>query len=573
MSAAAGSRDPGHPVHALVPRPLAASAWEGHVELPEGALVRADPALRAAARTWRRTCEDVYGVAWDLRTTGPGASRPLVGTGFALDPDLPAGGYTIRAQPGAERVDVVCADPAGAHAAVATLRQLLGPTAYRRAGTGVVRVPCGEVVDAPRYPWRGVMLDVARHFLPKDAVMRFVELAAEHKLNVVQLHLSDDQGWRFEVRRHPRLTQVGGWRASSGVGTWRAGRTDSTPHGGWYTQEDLREIVAHAGALGVSVVPEINVPGHSQAAVAAYPHLGTTGTDPGVRSAWGISEEVLRPTEETLDFYRGVLDELVDVFPSPVVCLGGDEVPTTRWAQDPALVRQAHDLGLAGTGDLHGWFVARLAEHLASHGRRASVWDEAMSDLLPADAVVCSWRGIAQGARALTQGRDVVMSPEQWVYLDHRAAEGADEPVPVGFVRTVDDVYSFDPEPPPVHQALGKAGHGHLLGAQATLWSEHLDSPRRVDYAAFPRLAAFAEAVWTAPDRRDAQDFRRRLADHHVPRLLARGVELRPEAGPEPWQQRPGVPGWPRDLAAEQAAGGWEGVGGWRPADEHEAIG
>lgn len=558
-----------HPVHGLVPRPTSASAWEGSLELPDGAVVRADPALRDAARTWRRTCEDAFGVAWDLRT--PDAAVDGLGTDLSLDADLPAGGYVVRVRPGAERVEVRCADPAGAHAAVATLRQLLGPAAYRRAGSGAVRVPCGEVVDAPRYAWRGVMLDVARHFMPKDGVLRFVELAAEHKLDVVQLHLTDDQGWRFEVRRHPRLTQVGGWRPRSGVGTWRADRTDETPHGGWYSQDDLREVVAHAASLGVTVVPEIDVPGHSQAAVSAYPHLGTTGQDPGVRSAWGISEEVLRPTEEVLDVYRDVLDELVDVFPSPVICLGGDEVPTTRWAQDPALVQQARDLGLGEVGELHGWFVARLAEHLATRGRRASVWDEAMSDLLPEDAVVCSWRGVAQGAQALADGRDVVLSPEQSVYLDHRAGDGPDEPVPVGFVRTVDDVYAFDPEPAPVRDVLG--GPGRLLGAQAAVWTEHLDSGRRVDFAAFPRLAAFAEVVWTAPERRDAQDFRRRLADHHTPRLAARGVEQRPEEGPQPWQQRPGVTGWPRDLAAELEAGGWAGVGGWHPSDESGALG
>ena len=562
-----------HPVDQLLPRPTSATAAPGHLDLPDGAVVSAHPLLRQAAVSWRRICQDAFAVAWDLRVEEAGGTHQSAGTDLVLDQTLAAGGYSVQATPGTRRVVVRCADAAGAHAAVATLRQLLGPAAFRRAGSGAVRVPCGQVSDSPRYPWRGVMLDVARHFMPKDDVMRFVELAADHKLNVVQLHLTDDQGWRFEVLGRPRLTEVGGWRTSSGLGTWRAGRQDGTPHGGWYTQGDLREIVAHAAARGVTIVPELNIPGHSQAAIAAYPDLGISGIDPGVRTTWGISEEVLRPTEQTLAFYRDVLDEVLDVFPSPVVCLGGDEVPTTGWARDPDLVRQARDLGLQAVGDLHGWFVARLAEHLAARGRRASVWDEAMSDLLPRDAVVCSWRGIAQGADALSGGHDVLLSPEQSVYLDHRASEDLDEPVPVGFVHTVEDVYTFDPEPAPVRQALAShAGHGRLLGAQAALWTEHLDSARRVDYAAFPRLAAFAEVVWTSRDHHDLADFLRCLEEDHTPRLAARGVELRPRSGPRPWQRRPGVEGWPRDRAAEWQAGGWAGVGGWRP-DDQGAVG
>lgn len=526
-----------HPADGLVPLPSSVELRPGHVEPPVGAAVAADPALRAAALRWRRLAEDAYGAAWDLR--GPdraGAAESV----FRLDPALPAGGYLLDVD-GSVVVDA--ADAAGAHAAVATLAQLLGPAAQRRAGTGPVRVPRVRITDAPRCAWRGVLLDVARHFLPKDGVLRVVDQAAAHKLNTIQLHLTDDQGWRMEVPGRPRLTEVGGWRRASMVGTWRTGRLDDTPHGGFYTQDDLREIVAYALARGITVVPEIDVPGHSQAAIAAYPELGMPDGPTEVAVTWGIIDAVLDPAPATVEFYREVLDAVVDVFPSEVVHLGGDEVPLGPWEADPATARRAADLGLSGVGDLHGWFVGQLAEHVVARGRRPAVWDEALSPALPAASIVTAWRSAERGSAAVAAGHDVVLAPEQHLYLDHRASDGPDEPVPVGFVRTVEDVYAYEPVVP--------GGPGRVLGTQAQLWSEHLDSARRIDFAAFPRLAAFAEVAWTAPARRSYADFARRLTEHHLPRLAAAGVEYRPPAGPLPWQRRPGVPGYARDLATE----------------------
>jgi hexosaminidase len=433
-----------------------------------------------------------------------------------------------------------------------------------------------------------VLLDVARHFLPKHDVLRFVDLAAAHRLNVLQLHLTDDQGWRVQIHRYPELTRTGAWRRESTVGTWRTGSGDGRPHGGFYTQDDLREIVAYACDRGITVVPEIDVPGHVEAAVAAYPELGTRKQRSGVRTTWGISQDVLDPSEGSLAFFRHVLDEVLDVFDGPWIGLGGDEVPTTLWRESPEIVERARALGLLGpdaapdVAQLHGWFVARLAEHVSDAGRRAVVWDEAMSPMLPRDVIVTSWRGYAQGAEALAAGHDVVMAPEQAVYLDHRAGDHPLEPIPVGFLRTIEDVYAFDPLPAPLSAELSPAkdprrgresssqlGPGRLLGAQAQVWSEHLDSARRVDYATYPRLAAFAEVVWSPradrePGSAASKEFLERLERRHLPRLDAYGVEYRPLAGPHPWQTRPGVQGYQRDLAAETAVGGWAGIGGWR---------
>jgi hexosaminidase len=551
------------------------------VLLGDGTPVGTDPALRPAARWWRRVTEEAFGL--DLVPSVPaatdGGSSPSTGSGqrvdFVLVPGLPAAGYRVEVRPSghAGSVRVEAADLAGAHAAAQVLRQLAGPAAYRRSGDRPLELPVVRIEDHPRFEWRGVLLDVARHFLPKHDVLRFIDLAAVHRLNVLQLHFTDDQGWRVQIHRYPELTRTGAWRRESTVGTWRTGSRDGRPHGGFYTQDDLREIVAYARDRGITVVPEIDVPGHVEAAVAAYPELGTHKDRCGVRTTWGISQDVLDPSEGSLAFFRHVLDEVLDIFDAPWIGLGGDEVPTTLWRESPQIVERARSLGLLrpdGAPDvaqLHGWFIARLAEHVSAAGRRAVVWDEAMSPMLPRDVIVTSWRGHAQGATALAAGYDVVMAPEQAVYLDHRAGEHPAEPIPVGFLRTIEDVYAFDPLPAALSEASTQ--RGRLLGAQAQVWTEHLDSARRVDYATYPRLAAFAEVVWSPradrePGSAASTEFLERLERCHLPRLDAYGVEYRPLAGPHPWQTRPGVQGYPRDLAAETAVGGWAGLGGWR---------
>nr|WP_246019331.1 beta-N-acetylhexosaminidase [Saccharothrix australiensis] len=423
--------------------------------------------------------------------------------------DGPPGSYRLTVGPG---VTVEAADEAGLFYARQTVRQLAGPDAFRAAPIhdGPVRLPVCVVEDAPRFAWRGLMLDVARHFLPKHEVLRYVDLLAAHKLNVLHLHLTDDQGWRFESRRFPRLHEVGGWRPSSRYGDRRSGGQTGRPHGGYYTQDDLREVVAYAAARHVTVVPEIDIPGHSQAAIAAYPELGVSGG--GVWTDWGVNPNVLKADEVTVDFYRQVFDELLDVFPSEVIGLGGDE---------------------AENGD--GRFVRRIAQHLVDRGRRPHGWDEVLAaGPLPSSTVIASWRGEEGGLAALDRGHDVVMCPDRHVYLDYRQADGPDEPIPVGTVLRWEDVYAYEP-----------AAADRVLGAQANLWSEHLDSPRRVDYAVFPRLCALAEVAWSTGPR-DVEEFRTRLTEHHLPRLDALGVEYRPLSGPHPWQKLPGVPGFPR---------------------------
>jgi hexosaminidase len=429
--------------------------------------------------------------------------------------ERPAEGYRLEITPDSVTID--CSDDAGEFYARQTLRQLRGPAAFRTVVSGQSTLPCGVITDYPRFSWRGCLLDVARNFRTKAEVLRFVDLLAAHKLNVLNLHLTDDQGWRIEIPGFPRLTEVGSWRTGSMVGRHDGPERDGRPHGGFYTVDDLHEIVAYAAERAVTVVPEIDIPGHARAAIAAYPELGP-GEPYEVWTSWGISTSLLNTEESTVDFFRAVFDQVLEIFPSPVIGLGGDECP--------------------GATEKHGWFIRQIVEHLHSRGRKALCWDEVLeTGELPHPVVIGSWRGEEAGVQAVKDGHQVVMCPEQYVYLDHRQSDHPDEPIPVGYLHTLEDVYTYEPIPSGMPDATG------LLGTQAQVWSEHLDSVRRVDYAAFPRLSAFAEVAWTPAALRDYTEFLPRLREHHLPRLDALGVEYRPLEGPHPWQTRPGVPG------------------------------
>ncbi|PNG19164.1 beta-N-acetylhexosaminidase [Streptomyces cahuitamycinicus] len=433
-----------------------------------------------------------------------------------------------------------------------TLRQLLGPEAYRRAPLDRDRawtVPYLTIEDAPRLRWRGLMLDVARHFMSKEGVLRYLDLMAAHKLNVFHFHLTDDQGWRIEIKRHPRLTGTGSWRARTKTGHRASPLWEDKPHGGYYTQDDIREIVAYAAERHITVVPEIDVPGHSQAAIAAYPELGNTDvidtTALSVWDTWGINPNVLAPTDSTLRFYEGVFEEVLGLFPSEFVHVGGDECPKDQWRRSGTAQARIRELGLVDEDGLQSWFIGHFDTWLAERGRRLIGWDEILEGGQAEGAAVSSWRGYAGGIAAARAGHDVVMCPEQQVYLDHRQDPGPEEPVPIGWVRTLEDVYRFEPVPPELTPEEAR----HVLGTQANLWTEVMEDPARVDYQAFPRLVAFAEVAWsTLPPsaERDFAGFERRMAAHYR-RLDALGVAYRPPTGPLPWQQRPGVLGRPID--------------------------
>ncbi|WP_089106699.1 beta-N-acetylhexosaminidase [Streptomyces hyaluromycini] len=532
----------------LIPAPRSVVAGSDEVRLTAHSQLYAGPGTEGVGR-WLRT------VLWAAAGLPLREGRELDdtdgdGIGLLLDPRLGPEEYRLVSDPAGVLIEGGSA--AGVFWGAQTLRQLLGPAAYRKAAVELDRtwaVPHLTIEDSPRFAWRGLMLDVARHFMPKEGVLRYLDLMAAHKLNVFHFHLTDDQGWRIRIERYPRLTEVGSWRTRTKFGHRASPLWEEKPHGGFYTQDDIREIVAYAAERHITVVPEIDVPGHSQAAIAAYPELGNTDvidtTSLTVWDSWGISPNVLAPTDNTLRFYEGVFEEVLGLFPSEFVHIGGDECRKDQWRASPAAQARIKELGLADEDELQSWFIGHFAKWLSARGRRLIGWDEILEGGIAEGAAVSSWRGYGGGIAAARAGHDVVMCPEQHVYLDHRQAAGADEPVPIGFVRTLEDVYRFDPVPPGLDESQAR----RILGTQANVWTEVMEDHARVDYQAFPRLAAFAEVAWStlpAPGERDFAGFERRMAAHYR-RLDALGVAYRPPAGPLPWQQRPGVPGRPID--------------------------
>lgn len=482
--------------------------------------------------------------------------RPEVAAGksvieFRVDSTLDDEEYSLEIN--TDGVRVAAGGVPGAHWAVQTLLQLLPPAVYRRSAITAASWswPSLRIHDRPLYGWRGFMLDTARHFFPVHEVLRLIDLLSMHRLNVLHLHLTDDQGWRVQIHRYPRLTEVGAWRSGSMLGSGADAPVDNTPHGGYYTQDDVREIVAYAHARGIQVIPEIELPGHVQAALAAYPSLGVSEapTEPWTR--WGVNARCLNVEETTLEFMCAVLDEIMEIFPSELIGIGGDECRKDEWRADPRTQERMKQLGIRDEKELQSWFIGRINAHVRSRGRRVFGWDEILEGGLCEDAVVASWRGTSGALLAANAGHDVVMCPEDVVYFDYRQSSSPVEPIPTGVVTTVADVRAFTPIP----EGLASNKHTHVLGGQANLWTEHVDSSRRLDYQVFPRLCALAEALWSGVDEPASNSFPERLRGH-LSRLDAAGVEYRRSDGPRPWQRRPGISGktYERAERAEQIA-------------------
>jgi hexosaminidase len=495
-------------------------------------------------------------LARDLRPA-TGLPLPLAGKAgrdtivLELKPDATLGeeGYRLEVAPG--RLTLQAGRPAGLFYAVQTLRQMLPPDIFRAAkvdGTAWT-VPAASIEDRPRFPWRGSHVDVGRHFMPKSAIEKHLDLMALHKLNVLHWHLTEDQGWRMEIRKYPRLTQVGAWRRETVLNETysddrpEAMRYDNTPCGGFYTQEDVKEIVRYAADRFITVVPEIEMPGHCQAALAAYPGLGNFPEDRHeVRTAWGVSESVYNVDDRTIAFLKDVLDEVMALFPSKFIHVGGDECPKGEWSRSPAALARMKQLGLvppAATLDdirirpeapekdrvppaLHGlqsWFIRQIDAYLASKGRRLIGWDEILEGGLAPGAAVMSWRGEKGGIDAVRAGHDVVMTPERWTYLDHYNSADP-EPLAIGGdPLDLPKVYAYDPVP----EGLAPAEAARVLGSEGLIWTEYVPTPRHMEYMLWPRLCALSEVFWSPKAGRDYRDFSRRLAAH-VRRLDALDV-------------------------------------------------
>jgi hexosaminidase len=498
------------PTLPLIPMPAKVTSRAGTFALTAATQIEAPDALRGIAERLRDELRPATGLPLPVvsRASGPHITLGL-DAGLAVLGDE---GYRLAAS--ADAVAIAAARPAGVTHGTQTLRQLLPPAIFRRAAVsgGSWDVPGVEIEDAPRFSWRGSHLDVGRHFMPKATVLKHIDMLALHKLNVFHWHLTEDQGWRIEIKRYPKLTEVGAWRKDSMV----APRTrepsqrkfSGLPHGGFYTQEDVREVVAYAMDRGITVVPEIEMPGHALAAIAAYPELGNTATEHEVQTYWGISDHVFGVGENVLTFVEDVLDEVLALFPSKFIHIGGDEVPKREWKESAAAQARMKELGLENEEQLQSWFITRIDTWLAKRGRRLIGWDEILEGGLAPGATVMSWRGESGGVAAAKAGHDVVMAPEKPTYFDHDQAE--DQVLPIRGLNTLADVYAYEPVPMELSESEAK----HVLGAQGQLWTEYMPDPQRMEYMAWPRLCALAEVLWSPRETRDASDFTRRLETH-----------------------------------------------------------
>ncbi|MDB4876578.1 MAG: beta-N-acetylglucosaminidase [Gemmatimonadetes bacterium] len=459
---------------------------------------------------------------------GTSGSRIVFRQAAEGDTALGREGYRLQITPGV--ATVTSAAPAGAFYASQTMRQLLPAAVFRSAlvsGTAW-SMPAVTIEDRPRFQWRGAHLDVSRHFMPKEFVKKYIDLLALHKMNTFHWHLTDDQGWRLEIKKYPRLTEVGAWRSQTLAGRPQhdsaANVFDKARHGGFYTQDDAREIVAYARDRFVRVVPEIEMPGHSQATIAAYPFLGNFGDTVPVWTTWGVTPHILNPSDSTIAFMQDVLTEVMALFPSEFIHIGGDEAPKTEWKASPRAQARMKELGLSNENELQSWFTTKMDVFLASHGRRLVGWDEILEGGLAPNAVVMSWRGIAGGITAARAGHDVVMAPENYTYFDKYQSLNKDaEPLAIGGFLPIDSVYAYEPVPPELEARYAS----HILGAQGQVWTEYITGPKQVEYMAYPRISVLSEVLWTPRTRRDFADFSARLPAH-LRRLNALDVNYRP---------------------------------------------
>jgi hexosaminidase len=425
-------------------------------------------------------------------------------------PGLGAEGYELTVTP--DSVVLRASAPAGLFYGVQSLLELMPPEVFAAKPVAGLdwKIPCVQIEDQPRFKWRGFMLDVSRHFFTKEEVKQMLDVLALQKMNTFHLHLADDQGWRIEIKKYPRLTQIGAWRDEAGFGLDPKLSTAYGPdgrYGGYYTQADIREIVAYAAAKHITVVPEIEMPGHASAALAAFPELSCTGGPYTPNAKGGIFAGVYcAGKDETFEFLQNVLAEVMPLFPGKYIHIGGDEVPKDNWQKCPRCQARIKQEGLKNEHDLQSYFVRRIEKFINAQGRSLIGWSEIREGGLAQNAAVMDWIGGA--AEAASAGHDVIMSPTAFCYLDYyQSTNHATEPHAIGGYLPLSKVYSFDPMPAnldPQYQA-------HILGAQCNLWTEYVPNLKHAQFMAFPRLCALAEVTWSPPAARNWEDFRRRL--------------------------------------------------------------
>jgi hexosaminidase len=480
--------------------------------------------VNAPARPTGEYLSDVLASELAVRLPVAEESTVSVSTGnisvhITSDAELGEEGYRMDVEPTAVRISAATA--AGAFYGVQTLRQLIATERDLSSNTSAVQqtISCLHIEDQPRFHWRGLLLDASRHFFTVQEIERFLDLMAMYKFNTFHWHLTDDQGWRIEIKKYPRLTEVGAWR-DDGPGK---------KYGGFYTQEQIRSVVAYAAARHITIVPEIEMPGHCQAALAAYPELSCSGGPFAVGTRWGIYKDVYcAGKDQTFEFLENVLTEVMVLFPSSTIHIGGDECPKDRWKACPDCQARIKSEGLKDEQGLQSYFIKRIDAFVATKGRRIIGWDEILEGGLVPGAAVMSWHGTAGAVAAATANHAVVLSPTSNCYFDYPQSFPSNKTKATGSYLPIEKVYSFNPMP----AQLSPEYAAHVLGAQGNLWTEHIENALRLDYMAFPRACALAEVVWSPADHRTWDDFHRRLTQQ-LKLLDALHVNYYKESQPE----------------------------------------
>lgn len=494
----------------VIPQPVEMKVQAGEFNLSKDSVILTDDSLSSLARQLSCRLGLATGYALPVLTKKSAKGNHIV---LRLDRQLSRlsrEGYQLTVTP--KQVSIRAAEPVGIFYGIQTLLQLLPPGIFREAKVAGVawNVPCVQIEDYPRFQWRGLMLDCSRHFMPKEFVKKFIDLSALLKMNSFHWHLTDDQGWRIEIKKYPRLTEVGAWRKETLVGRLHESTVfDGQRHGGFYTQEDVREIVAYARDRFVNVVPEIEMPGHAQAAIAAYPELGCTGKPLEVFTTFGVNPNIFNPSESTLRFLQEVLAEVLELFPSPFIHVGGDEAVKPQWKASSEIQARIKELGLKNEEEMQSYFIRRMDEFLTSQGRRLIGWDEILEGGLAPNATVMSWRGEKGGIAAAKAGHDVVMTPTDYTYLDYyQSKDTKNEPLAIGGYLPLEVVYNYEPIP----KEIAASDAHHVLGSQGQIWTEYIPGSKQAEYMAFPRAAALAETTWSPKERKQYADFIERLA-------------------------------------------------------------
>ncbi len=493
----------------VIPSPYSIARLPGSLDLPERVDLRIDssaPESVLAAKWFAEIAQRSRDLHVDIQTSTSSTAADSAAIVFRLDPQLVLEddgtdeGYSLDVDH--NRASVVARNGHGLFNGAVTLWQLLNT----EGAEGPVRLPCLHIEDHPRFAWRGLMLDSARHFQSPQFVKQFIDSMAMHKFNVLHWHLTDDQGWRIQIKKYPRLTEIGAWRQPAGAAGFDA-HGNPVRVGGFYTQEEIRDIVRYAQERYVTIVPEIEMPGHAQAAIAAYPQLGVTGRNPGVSANWGVHTYLYNVDNSTFSFLEDVLTETMALFPSPYIHIGGDEAAKDQWQASRRVQQRMRELGVKNEAGMQSFLIHRIEKFLNAHGRKLIGWDDILEGGLPPQATVMSWRGSKGAIEAARLGHDVVLSPDPDLYFDHLSGDLPDEPAGRPSVISLKNVYDFKPVPVELDAEQAK----HVLGAQANIWSEYLPTDASIEYAAYPRAAALAEVLWSPANQHDWQSFLQRL--------------------------------------------------------------